>query len=145
MSVHIRFLKFPLFVFMIAIMTMGSFSSASASSEAPPAEVDEGPIYLKMRPLSAPIWKKGRIRYSIFLTLSLEFDDEDKKEIAYGRMPKLRDAFLLELHNKSILYRDETRGIDFPRLKKRLMASAAKAVGNGTIKDILVLDAHSGK
>lgn len=143
-AVQIQLFKLPLLALVVAGFIAGTLPSASAKSEEDaPIVADEGPIYLKMKPLGAPIWKKGRIKYSIFLTLSLEFDDADKKDIVNGRIPKLRDAFLLELHNKSILHRDETRGINFPRLKKRLMASAVKAVGKDTIKDILVLDAQS--
>ncbi len=139
-----QFYKISLILIAALMLGMVTFEPAYASSSAEEVPED-GPVYLKLKPITAPVWKNGRVRYNIFLTLNLEFSDDDKKEIVRKRLPKIRNAFLLEVHDKSILYKDDKRGIDFVRLRKRLMASAEKAVGKDMVRDILVVEAFSGK
>ncbi len=134
---------FAAFVGVVLCIAQSSIAHASSSEET--EEASEGPYYLQLKPISAPIWKKGRVKYNIFLTLSLEFEDEEKLEMAQNRLPKIRNALLLDVHNKSILYKDESRGINFKGLKNRLMASLVRAVGKSTVKDVLVIEAYSGK
>lgn len=89
--------------------------------------VEEGPFYLEMKPLSVPIRKKsGAIKYYMFIAMSMEFDEEDKKDHARKMLPRLRDAFLQDLSGRSVLHKDKSRGVDFEQVKRRLMKHAAR-------------------
>ncbi len=91
--------------------------------------VAEAPFYLEMRPLSVPIRKKsGSIRYYMFLTVSLEFDENDKKDKGRKVIPRLRDAFLQDLSGRSVMHKNKKKGMDFELIKKRLMKQAAKVL-----------------
>ncbi len=106
-------------------------------------EVD-GPIYVRMDPMTAPVYRKNRVRYYVFLTINLLMSDDEAKSRAYKLMPKLRDAFLRELHGDSILREDGPKGLDLYSLKKRLMSQARKVLGAKAVSDVLITNAIRG-
>lgn len=84
---------------------------------------------MEMRPLSVPIRKKsGTIKYYMFLTISLEFDENDKKTHARKVTPRLRDAFLQDMSGRSVMHKDKKKGMDFELVKKRLLKQAKKVL-----------------
>lgn len=104
----------------------------------------DGPIYVRMDPVTAPVYRKNRVRYYIFLTINLLMSDAEAKAEAYKLMPKLRDAFLRELHGDSILREDGPKGLDLYGLKKRLMNQARKILGAKAVSDVLITNAIRG-
>jgi len=113
-------------LFLICAGANSSFaSSASAEDSASP----EGPYYMEMKPISVPIRRKsGAIKYYMFLTVSLEFDENDKKSHARRVTPRLRDAFLQDMSGRSVMHKDKKKGLDFELVKKRLLKQAKKVL-----------------
>ncbi|MFT6558810.1 MAG: hypothetical protein ACJAYR_002688 [Sneathiella sp.] len=129
------------------LLALALVPDARASSSAEPEEgvVEEGPFYLELKPLSVPIRRKnGDIRYYMFMTVSLEFDEKEKKDGTRKLIPRVRDAFLKDLSGRTVLYKDKTRGVDYDRLKKRLLTQANQVLGKKAPSDILVVKVFKG-
>ncbi|WP_169568682.1 flagellar basal body-associated FliL family protein [Sneathiella limimaris] len=110
---------------------INSATAAASSSEEGEEVIEEGPFYLEMKPLSVPIRRKsGAIKYYMFISMSLEFDDQDKKKYSRKMIPRLRDAFLQDLSGQSVLHKDKARGVDFELVKRRLIKQASKVLGD---------------
>lgn len=110
------------------LVCLGSQPVYASSAKEDPAAL-EAPFYLEMKPISVPIRKRsGNIRYYMFLTFSLEFDENDKKTHARKVMPRLRDAFLQDMSGRSVLHKDKSRGLDYEKIKKRLLKQATKVL-----------------
>jgi len=126
---------------------IGSMNVATVfASSAPKEEVsEEGPFYLELKPLSVPIRKKsGAIKYYMFLSMSMEFDDQDKKKYSRKMIPRLRDAFLQDLSGHSVLHKDKSRGMDFEMVKRRLLKHAKKVLGKNAPTSMHVVKVFKG-
>ncbi|MEH6474063.1 MAG: hypothetical protein V7727_00175 [Sneathiella sp.] len=124
--------------------TAGSVEVRAASAPAEEGAAD-GPFYLEMDPLSVPIRKKsGAIKYYMFLAMSMEFDDQDKKRYSRKMLPRLRDAFLQDLSGHSVLHKDKSRGLDFAQVRKRLLKHAKKVLGKNAPTSMHVVKVFKG-
>ncbi len=134
------------FVFGVAFVNMYSpEASAAASAEEGEEVIDEGPFYLELKPLSVPIRKKsGAIRYYMFIAMSMEFDDQDKKDYSRKMIPRLRDAFLQDLSGRSVLHKEKSRGVDFEQVKRRLTKQAKKVLGKNAPNGMHVVKVFKG-
>ncbi|MBL4907275.1 MAG: hypothetical protein JKX94_07480 [Sneathiella sp.] len=111
------------------LFSVGTPSALASAKEKEEENQLEAPYHLEMKPISVPIRKKsGTIRYYMFLTVSLEFDENDKKSYARKMIPRLRDAFLQDMSGRSVLHKDKRRGMDFDLIKKRLLKQATKVL-----------------
>ncbi|WP_025899761.1 flagellar basal body-associated FliL family protein [Sneathiella glossodoripedis] len=132
----------------LGFCTVGIYSSdavAAASEEEGEEVIDEGPFYLELKPLSVPIRKKsGAIRYYMFISMSMEFDDQDKKDYSRKMIPRLRDAFLQDLSGRSVLHKDKSRGVDFEQVKRRLNKQAKKVLGKNAPNGMHVVKVFKG-
>lgn len=142
-SIYTGLIALFMFVF------LGSFLEDQTAQAAAPAPeegaVEEGPFYLEMQPLSVPIRRKnGNIKYYMFLTVSLEFDEKEKKDKTRKLIPRVRDAFLQDLSDRSVLHKDKTRGVDFEKVKNRLMKKASKVLKKNAPTGILVTKVFKG-
>ncbi len=142
-------IAFPLLIGVFACLVFATTplqpSYAAAPAEAEEGADEDGPFYLEMKPLSVPIRRKnGNIKYYMFMTVSLEFDDEDKKDGTRKLIPRVRDAFLQDLSGRSVLHKDKTRGVDFDLVKKRLMKKASKVLGKNAPSNVLVVKVFKG-
>jgi len=116
---------------------------ASADTAEPVAE--DGPFYLELKPLSVPIRKKsGAIKYYIFIAMSMEFDDQEKKNYSRKMVPRLRDAFLQDLSGHSVIHKDKSRGMDFEQVKRRLLKHAKKVLGKNAPTAMHVVKVFKG-
>ncbi len=106
--------------------------------------VETAPVYIAMQPFSAPVVYKNRLRYYVQLGVSLQLDSETSKEIVYNQMPRLRDAFLRDLHGNSVLRPGSKRMIDFDAVKSRLLAHAQSIFGAEVVRDVLITRAMGG-
>jgi len=135
---------FLLMVMMVIADTGTAVANEHGGGEGEGAVETDGPIYVRMDPMTAPVYRKDRVRYYIFLTVNLLMADAEAKQNAYKLMPKLRDAFLRELHGDSILREDGPKGLDLYALKKRLMNQARKVLGKEKVSDVLITNAIRG-
>jgi flagellar basal body-associated protein FliL len=133
-------------VLALAAGNIYSFDAKAAASEEEGEEViDEGPFYLELKPLSVPIRKKsGAIRYYMFIAMSMEFDDQDKKDYSRKMIPRLRDAFLQDLSGRSVLHKEKARGVDFEQVKRRLTKQAKRVLGKNAPNGMHVVKVFKG-
>lgn len=102
------------------------------------------PVFVELQPISAPVIRKSRVRYYVHFGVSLQLVDEAAKERVYQQMPRLRDAFLRDLHGRSVMRSDDAEEIDFDAVKMRLMAQAEQVLGRGAVRDVLLTRALGG-
>ncbi|MBL4740441.1 MAG: hypothetical protein JKY12_05570 [Sneathiella sp.] len=126
---------------MVSLGVSNAFASAS-EKEAPE---NEEPYYLELKPVSIPIRKSnGTIRYYMFITLNLEFDEQDKKDHARRMIPRIRDAFLQDLSGRTVLHKDKRRGMDFEAVKKRLMKQSSKVLSKNAPVAVHIVKVFKG-
>jgi len=119
--------------------------SASSGGDEEEAVVEEGPFYLEMKPLSVPIRRKsGAIKYYMFIAMSMEFDEKDKKDYSRRMLPRIRDAFIQDLSGRSVLHKDKKRGVDFELVKRRLVKQAEKVLGKNAPNGMHVVKVFKG-
>ena len=110
-----------------------SFSISAKSNE---------PGYIELKPLTAPVVRDGAFAHYVLLVVNLEVtaghDIADVREY----MPRLRDAFVTELHALAVVRPRGQRLINLPRIKTRLLATAERVLGPGVVSEVLVQLAH---
>lgn len=118
----------------------GAEAHASEKSEEVPAE--ELPEYAKMNnQFVIPVVNDGHVAAMVILALSLEVA-HGKTQDAYGREPKLRDAFLQILFdhaNAGGFDGSFTDGSNLVLLRKALLESAKNILGD-IVTDVLISD-----
>lgn len=120
-------------------------ASASSGGDEEEAVVEQGPFYLEMKPLSVPIRRKsGAIKYYMFIAMSMEFDEKDKKDYSRRMLPRIRDAFLQDLSGRSVLHKDKKMGVDFELVKRRLIKQAKKVLGKNAPHGMHVVKVFKG-
>ncbi len=136
------------FAIMLAFMSvMIDMKTALASSGGGEEEavVEEGPFYLEMKPLSVPIRRKsGAIKYYMFIAMSMEFDEKEKKDYSRRMLPRVRDAFIQDLSGRSVLHKDKKMGVDFELVKRRLVKQAEKVLGKNAPNGMHVVKVFKG-
>lgn len=133
-----------IFVLALSVFNIG-VGAAFASSSEDEAPAAEEPFYLELKPLSIPIRRSnGSIRYYMFITTSLEFDEADKKDHARRMIPRVRDAFLQDLSGRSVLYKDKSQGMNFDLVKKRLMKQSVRVLSKNAPIAVHVVKVFKG-
>lgn len=95
-------------------------------------------VFVNVQPLSAPVIRHNRVSHFIYLEVALQVRDGVDVRAIRRQMPRLRDAFLQDLHSRSIMRGDDSRAIDFPALKARLVARGNSVLGAGIVHDVLI-------
>lgn len=122
---------------------LGNTENVAADAEAPAVEAEE-PVYVEMQPLSAPVIRNKRVRYYIHMKVSLQVVGEDAKLRVYQHMPRLRDAFVRDLHGRSVTRGRDDQSVDFGAVKARLLGQSERVLGAGVVTDVLVTGAIGG-
>lgn len=106
--------------------------------------VDLGPppVYLEMPSLTIPVIRGGAVARYIVLKVSLELVDKSMEEDVNERIPRLRDAFLRDLHGYFGTIPVGERLNVLP-VKKRLAKVSRAVLGKGVVQDILITNAFS--
>lgn len=111
----------------------GGFSLTASRSET---------IFVEMEPLTAPFIRDGKFAQYVVLVVNLEVASSGAEDKVRKRMPKLRDAFVSELHSLAARRPPNQKLINIARIKARLLAGADQVMGSGVVRDILVQLAH---
>jgi|GEM_PF-2945136 len=132
------------YVLAFSFLTLGT-GTVFAASSAEETEAAEKPYYLELKPLSIPIRRSnGSIRYYMFMAVSLEFGEEDKKDHARRMIPRLRDAFLQDLSGRSVLHKDKRQGMNFELVKKRLMKQSSRVLSKNAPDAVHIVKVFKG-
>ncbi len=117
---------------------------AAASAEAEALRAPKTAGYVEMEPVTAPVWRRNRISHYFFIALSLEVTDSENVKMVRKMLPRLRDAFVRELHSRSVLLKGGAETLDMMGIKARLREQAAKVLGPGMISEVLITKAVKG-
>ncbi len=102
----------------------------------------EGMHFVEMKALTAPFIRDGVFAQYVVLVINLEVASEAAIETVRELKPRLRDAFVSELHALAAMRPPGQRLINLARVKARLLAGASRVLGPGVVRDILVQIAH---
>lgn len=109
---------------------------------APPPPPDNR--FVEMKSLRIPVMRSGVVVNYVVLHLTLETVGADKEELALSLLPRLRNAFLTDLHGYFATVPVEDR-LMVKALKRRLLIISNRVLGPGTVKEVLVQKAFKQK
>ncbi len=96
------------------------------------------PGFVEMEPLTAPWVRDGKFAHYVVLVVNLELTSEDDIGVVRKYMPRLRDAFVTELHAIAMMRSRRQRLIKIERVKARLVVRAERVLGPGVVSGVLV-------
>lgn len=94
--------------------------------------------YVRLDGLAAPVPRKKRFDYYLYVDLKLEVLDDGNVKHVQSYIPILRDAAMRELHRSSLLRTDGVLGVDLRGMKKRLLKSMNDALGEQLLSKVLI-------
>ena len=104
----------------------------------PMGSVDGQPVYLELGPLTAPFVRDGKFAHYVVLIVNLEVGDQDDIDRVRAHMPRLRDAFVVDLHNLATVRNPDQGLINMRRVKSMLKKTALRVLGPNVVHDVLV-------
>ena len=135
-------------ILMVVLLVLGGggyfgwqqFTAASPEPGAPGVSGDlEGqPRYVELDPLTAPFVRDGKFAQYVVLVVNLEVSDEDDVVKVREFLPRLRDAFVTELHTLATMRNPGQKVLNLVRVKSRLLANANDVLGEGVVRGVLV-------
>ena len=119
---------------------MGESSSPSAAGESGGSSffANDDPRFVELDLLTAPFLRGGKFVKYVVLVIILEVSNDDEVEEVRAVMPRLRDAFVTELHTIATMRNPEQKMLNIKRIKSRLLVSANEVMGDGVVRDVLV-------
>jgi len=124
--------------------SMGPFSGpevitvkGSVEHRATLKEDEKLPKFLLMDPLVIAVFQGDRVAASFQFELKIETMATHEREM-YKLMPKLKDAFIRDLHGFVPRLIRGNKEIDTEILSRRLMVIAARTVGKGLVDGVLI-------
>jgi flagellar basal body-associated protein FliL len=100
---------------------------------------NDEPKFVELDLLTAPFVKGGGkfVQY-VVLVVILEVASDDGVDEVRAVIPRLRDAFVTDLHTLATMRNPEQKMLNMPRIKSRLLASARKVMRSDTVRAVLV-------
>ena len=95
---------------------------------------DDEPRFVELDLLTAPFLRGGKFVQYVVLVVNLEVVNDAAVDEVRAVMPRLRDAFVSELHTLATMRNPEQKMLNIKRIKSRLLASAQKVMGGGTVR-----------
>ena len=99
---------------------------------------NDDPRFVELDLLTAPFLRGGKFAKYVILVINLEVSNDDEVEEVRAVMPRLRDAFVTELHTIATMRNPEQKMLNIKRIKSRLLVSANEVMGEGVVRDVLV-------
>ncbi len=98
--------------------------------------------FVEVESLTAPFIREGKFVQYVVINVSLEVPSAANESKVRQLVPRLRDAFLAELHLLARTRSVKQRLINVARVKARLLSRADGVLGPGVVADVLVQLAH---
>lgn len=114
-------------------------SKAEESPEQPGRYTDER--YLTLAPLLVSVIHHDDVEKLVSLIVTVELTDRSKRIDVERLMPRLRDAYLSDLTKMFSLLPFGRHSINLPLVKRQLRAASDRVLGQGVVRDVLVLNA----
>ncbi len=100
--------------------------------------------FVAMEPLSISIFRGGAVSTTIELKVQLE-TREGNEFIIKKNLPRLKDAFIRDLHSYFPRLLSRKKELDLADLTHRLFLIGQKTLGQGIIDDLSILSAKNRK
>ena len=94
--------------------------------------------YVRLDGLAAPVPRRKKFDYYLYIDLKIEVADDGEVKRVQSEIPLLRDAALRELHKGSVMRTDGVLGVDLRAMKKRLVESMNKVLGEPIVSKVLI-------
>lgn len=104
----------------------------------PPPRVD--PVFLSMAPFSVPIIQNKTVTSNIYFALRLELVPGTESAVAKF-LPQLHDLYLRALFQMVPEMMSERTTPDYRAIKARLKVITERVVGQGQVKEIIIMSA----
>lgn len=108
----------------------------TAESEIP-AEIDQL-RFIKLDAFSIPVIRYGKVSKYILLQTTLEVANQAARDRAQRLMPRLKDAFLMDLHGYFADRPANKTGINSRTVRKRMKRIADRTLGPEIIIDVII-------
>lgn len=97
------------------------------------------PTFVGMGRYVIPVIRRDRVETQLSVAIALETVSEDETETVREAMPRLRDAFIADLH-KAVLWQQRESGdvISLGPIKKRLKIICDSILGPGVVNEVLI-------
>jgi flagellar FliL protein len=102
------------------------------------------PVFVEMEALTVPVIRGGAVAKYVLLKVTLEVDGQAARADVMDRMPRLKDAFLRDLHAYFASVPLDSP-LNVRTVKQRLQRVADKYAGRGVVEDILIQGAYEKK
>lgn len=116
----------------------GGEEEVATASEHSAEKSSDNLLYVNLDSITAPFIRDGRFAQYIVLTIALEVANADAKDAVRHNIPRLRDAFISELHTLAAIRSPQQKLINLARVKARLMAGAERVLGKDVVVEVLV-------
>lgn len=104
----------------------------------PMGSVEGQPVYVELGALTAPFVRDGKFAHYVVLIVNLEVGDQDDIDKVRMFMPRLRDAFVMDLHNLAAVRNPDQGLINMRRVKSMLQKTTLEVLGPNVVYDVLV-------
>ena len=111
---------------------------AELAPDIPYGNLEGQHLFIELDPLTAPFVRDGRFAHYVVLVVNVEVVNKDDLDKVRGLLPRLRDAFVTELHTMATMRNPDQAMINIRRVKSRLLASADAVFGVGVVRSVLV-------
>ena len=101
--------------------------------------------FVDIENLAISVIKEGRVDRYITISVSLEMNDKDAKELGDLAFPRLKDEIFRDLHSYFSMQKPGQTGINVAQVKARLMWAAERAIGRGKVRQIIIQGAYERK
>lgn len=122
---------------------LGTRPAYAADESAIPGK--DKPISVRLEPLVVSIQRNGVVEKHVGFVIVLEVADSAAQAKVHDLMPKLNDAFVVDLNALASLPHAADNGIDPDALKRRLNASCVRVLGPDVVKSIVFLRSFTRK
>ena len=96
------------------------------------------PKFVELDLLTAPFIKGGKFVRYIVLVVILEVGNDDEVDEVRAVIPRLRDAYVTDLHTLATMRNPEQKMLNLKRIKLRLLASTHEVMGVKIVRQVLV-------
>jgi flagellar FliL protein len=100
--------------------------------------VDGVPDFVEIQPIVLPVIERDSVTSQVGLVVALELVDGQHGEDVEPKRRQLTDAFIRELHTIYGWRSSNDRVVDEKLIKRRLLITADKVLGQGVVHAILI-------
>lgn len=137
-------IAFGLRLFAVCVLVLLASAPALAADDAALPGKDK-PIGVRLDPLVVSIQRNGVVEKHMGFVIVLEVATTADQVKVQDLMPKITDAFVVDINALANLPRTADSGIDQEALKRRLSASCVRVLGPDVVKNIVFLRTFTRK